>query len=290
MAPEYTELDRMGNSRSPRGGARIRNFLLHTQEGNGTAESLAGYLNNPSNGVSYHYTIDNTVTVVDVVDTAWASWSVLDANPYTINLCFAGSRASWTREQWLTNMGDAIDVAAYLAVLDCTQYDFATDVIRPPYYTGDGISDHQYVTDQLGYGTHTDVGPGFPWDVFEAAVNKYSDGEKDTMPSAEEIATAVWAAKVEKPDGTTEKAGIVLGWVDQHTGDGLDQLAGPGSATQRTGKNGPLKPTGWPQLHTPKPETPKSPSLIDGVATRSDLDRLADQLDELKTMIQGLKP
>jgi hypothetical protein len=287
MAPEYTELDRMGNSRSPRYGARIRNFLLHTQEGNGTAESLAAYLNNPANGVSYHYTIDNSVTVVDVVDTAWASWSVLDANPYTINLCFAGSKASWTRDQWLTNMGDAIDVAAYLAVLDCTQYGFATDVIRPPYYTGDGISDHQYVTDQLGYGTHTDVGPGFPWDVFEAAVIKYSNGEKDTMPSAEEIAAAVWTTKVAKPDGTTEQAGILLGWVDQHTGDTLDQLAGTDTAKQRTGKNGPLKPTGWAQLANPPQTVPAKPSLVDGVATRADIKALRD---ELIALIQGLRP
>lgn len=286
MAPEYTELNRLGNSRSPRGGARVRNFLLHTQEGNGSAESLAAYLNNPDNGVSYHYTIDNSVTVCAVVDTAWASWSVLNANPFTINLCFAGSKASWSRKQWLDNMGDAIDVAAYLAVLDCDQYRFATDVITPPYYTGDGISDHRYVTDQLGIGTHTDVGPNFPWDVFEAAVIKYSDGEKDDMPSAEEIAKAVWAQPISKPDGTSEQAGIVLGWVDQHTGDTLDQLAGTDSAKQRTGKNGPLKPTGWPQLADADRTTPAKPSLIDGVATRADL---AELRDEIAIMIQELK-
>ncbi|MFD8099008.1 hypothetical protein ACFV24_05675 [Nocardia fluminea] len=31
--PICTELDRLGNSRSQRWGARITNFLLHTQEG-----------------------------------------------------------------------------------------------------------------------------------------------------------------------------------------------------------------------------------------------------------------
>lgn len=172
----------MGSSRSPRYGARITNFLIHTQEGNGTAESLASYLNNPGNGVSYHYTVDNSGVLFDVVDTDYASWSVLDANSFTINLCFAGSRASWTRKQWLDNMSRAIDIAAWVAVQDARKYRFSTQVITPPYFHGEGISDHRYVTDELGIGTHTDVGPGFPWDVFTAAVDKYvSGGEEKTV-------------------------------------------------------------------------------------------------------------
>src|SRR5690606_20154819 len=107
-----------------REGAPVLWWLLHTQEGNGTAESLANYLQNPNSGVSYHYTIDNSVTVVDVIATDVASWSVLDANNRSINLCFAGSRAAWSRQQWLDNMGRAIDVAAYLAVQDSRSYGF----------------------------------------------------------------------------------------------------------------------------------------------------------------------
>ncbi|MFD3459732.1 hypothetical protein ACFWVM_08490 [Nocardia fluminea] len=72
-------LDRLGNSHSQRCGERITNFLLHTQEGNGAAESLAAYLGNGANGVSYHYTLADRI-VCDVVDTDFASWSVLDAS------------------------------------------------------------------------------------------------------------------------------------------------------------------------------------------------------------------
>src|SRR5690606_16932665 len=114
--PAYTEIARMGNSRSNRWGARITNFLLHTQEGNGSAESLAGYLNNSNNGVSYHYTLRDGI-LVDVVDTGCASRSVLDANRHTMNLCFAGSRASWSRDQWLA-IDRALRIAAYIAVQD----------------------------------------------------------------------------------------------------------------------------------------------------------------------------
>lgn len=175
--PDFTELNRLGNSRSPRYGARVTNFLLHTQEGNGTAESLAGYLNNSDNGVSYHYTVRDGV-VCDVVNTDFASWSVLDANPYTINLCFAGSRAGWSREDWLRIEGD-LRIAAYLAVEDAKKYGFSTEVITPPYHEAPGISDHRYVTWELGIGTHTDVGDGFPWDVFEGFVREYAEGRAE---------------------------------------------------------------------------------------------------------------
>ncbi|WP_169338069.1 glycoside hydrolase domain-containing protein [Nocardia vinacea] len=185
-APVFTELDRMGNSRSERWGARITNFLLHTQEGGGTAESLAAYLNNTANGASYHYTLRNGI-VCDVVDTDYASWSVLDANAQTINLCFAGSRAAWSRDEWMA-IDEDLRIAAWLAVQDAKKYGFATDVIAPPYTRRDGISDHKYVTECLGIGTHTDVGPNFPWDVFESHVREFSGaalaGEIDAKAAA----------------------------------------------------------------------------------------------------------
>lgn len=190
--PDFNEIDQLGwDSADPHGSVRSRppvNFFLHTQEGDGNATDLAAYLRSTkgSGAVSYHYTIredlnDHGVTVVDVIDTDLYSWAVLSANVFSINLCFAGSRASWTREQWMTQ-SRAIDVAAYLAVQDCRKYSFSTEVIKPPYGKArQGISDHKYVTQCLGIGTHTDVGDNFPWDVFEAAVKKYAG--TDTVPS-----------------------------------------------------------------------------------------------------------
>ena len=188
--PAFNEFPIWSPSNSGRSGTKIDAFLLHTQEGGGgdsAAEDLANYLANPANQVSYHYTIgqasDGGVTVVDVVDTDMASWSVLSANPRSINLCFAGSKASWTRADWLKQQGKAIDVAAFIAVQDCKKYGIPTTVIAPP-YTGriPGISDHAYVTKVLKDGTHTDVGPGFPWDAFTTAVNKYASGLTPEVP------------------------------------------------------------------------------------------------------------
>lgn len=179
--PDFNEFPLWSPNCQDRGGAKIDAVFIHTQEGGGgddAALNLAQFLANPANQVSYHYTIsqasDGGVTVVDCVDTDQASWSVLSANNRSINLCFAGSSASWTRAQWL-QQSKAIDVAAYIIVADCKKYGIPLNVIAPP-YTGriPGISDHRYVTKVLGDGTHTDVGDGFPWDVFKFAVSNYA--------------------------------------------------------------------------------------------------------------------
>lgn len=186
--PAFAEFD-MFNGRK-NSSVRSRppmNFLLHTQEplSNATAEDLARYCQGQNN-VSYHYTIRDR-KVFNVVDTDYYSWSVLEANVFTINLCFAGSSASQTRQQWLDRYGADIEVAAYLAVQDCKKYGMSTEVLVPRWdqrgseiYAGvprSGISDHNYVTRELGIGDHTDVGPNFPWDVFKGHVNKYATNQ-----------------------------------------------------------------------------------------------------------------
>lgn len=171
--PDFNEYAVWSPNTQARNGVKPDLFIIHTQEGNGNADSLARWLGGPVNA-SYHYTIsqdlkDQGVTVCDVVDTDLASWSVLSANNRSINLCFAGSSASWTREQWM-RQSRAIDVAAYLAVQDCKKYGIPIKVIAPPYGPPGGITDHAYVTKYLRDGTHTDVGPNFPWDYFSQRV------------------------------------------------------------------------------------------------------------------------
>ncbi|GGK69452.1 glycoside hydrolase domain-containing protein [Nocardia camponoti] len=180
-APPFEQLDLLGGSYDSRDGARITNFILHTQEGNGTAQSLAAYLNNPNNGVSYHYTLRDSV-LARVVDEQFASWSVLSANAFTVNLCFAGSRVAWSRAQWLAIDAD-LRIAAFIAVRSARQHGFSTEVIAPPYHVAEGITDHHYITQALGIGSHTDVGSNFPWDVFASYVAEYA-GSVGPVPNA----------------------------------------------------------------------------------------------------------
>ncbi|AHH22112.1 hypothetical protein NONO_c73560 [Nocardia nova SH22a] len=227
--PAYTELDRMGNSCNGRDGNKIRYFFLHTEEGNSSAEALAGYLNNPAHDASYHYTVRDGV-VCDVVDTDLASWSVGNANGYSINLCFAGSRASWTREQWLQRERD-IAIAAWLAVQDAKKYGFSTAWLGSGgKYSpaSSGISDHQYVTQVIGWGTHTDCGPGFQGDVFDRYVKEFTNNQGDDMAVLEETFINFKGQRV--------TLGTALRYMDQYVNEIREQLAGPQ----------PFE--GWPQL------------------------------------------
>lgn len=177
------EIDQTGEyaNYSSRWGARVRLWVLHTEEGNSDAQGLANYFRRAE--VSYHYTIDNR-TCIDVVDTDYSSWSVLDANPYCINLCFAGSRASMSRSEWLSRFGDAIDYAAKLFVQDAKKYDPLEPVVidHAAIRAGRaGGTDHYGITKGVGIGNHSDCGPNFPWDVYAAAVAKHST---DYVPPA----------------------------------------------------------------------------------------------------------
>lgn len=222
--PDFNEWPMWSPNNSSRGGTKVDLWILHTQEGGGgdsAAEDLAKYLQ--GNNVSYHYTAsqasDGGVTVVDVVDTDYASWSVLSANPRSINFCFAGSRAAWTRDQWM-KQSKAIDAAAYLAVQDCKKYGIPLVVIGTggKYSTARaGVTDHQYVTKVLGDGTHTDVGAGFPVDYFTERFNFWAAGGQTTPPPVTEKRF---------PDDWTDRELMV---------EVLKQLRGPALA-------------GWPQL------------------------------------------
>lgn len=220
--PKYHETIALSNACSKRWGARIRNLLLHTEEGNATAAALAAYCSNPANSASYHYIVRDG-QVYSIVDTDMASWSVLDANPYTINLCFAGTRAAFTRAQWLERRED-IRIAAWLLVQDAKKYRIATDVVIPPYRVRDGISDHKYVTQALGIGSHTDVGNNFPWDVFAAAVREFTVGpapQPVPPPNAinEAAKKATWlgkridAGEIRTPDGRGRFAKFEAGYI-----------------------------------------------------------------------------
>lgn len=190
--PNFNEINKIGVENGSHSSIRSqlpKNWFLHTQQGNGNAEDLFNFLMSTSgdSAVSYHYAIaedpgDHGVTVVDVCDTDRYSWSVLNANVFSINACFAGSFAEQTRDQWLANYRNAIRVAAYLAVQDCKKYPTIAAVVIPPPYAnhGSGIADHRFVTKALGIGSHVDVGGpmtppwnGFPWDVFAADISSF---------------------------------------------------------------------------------------------------------------------
>jgi N-acetyl-anhydromuramyl-L-alanine amidase AmpD len=192
VRPDFNEYGNFSANNQDRAGTPVDLWLLHTEEGDMNADALVKWMDN--NGVSYHYAgsqdpVDGGVTVVDMVDTDLASWSVMNSNDRAINFCFAGSYTAWTRQDWLNKAGKAIDVAAYLAVADVLKYPkLSANVIAAPYADPPGIADHNYCTVYLKDGNnHTDVGPNFPWDVFKTSVAKYwaaaNSGQPDPHPN-----------------------------------------------------------------------------------------------------------
>jgi predicted chitinase len=255
--PDFNEINEIGLDRradGTYGHASVRsrppmNGFLHTQQGNGNATDLSRFLRSTSGSgaVSYHYTIhedpnDHGVTVVDVVDTDLYSWSVLNANVFSINYCFAGSFVEFSRDEWLAKYRNAIRVAAYLMVQDARKYNYSTEVILPPYGNArQGLSDHRYVTKCLGIGDHQDVGgpmnspwTNFPWDTFVGDV-KFFDGGSAVTPLP--VPTTPVPAPVKRfPDD----------WTDREINiEILRQLRGPSL-------------TGWSQLG--------NKSIVDAIA------------------------
>ncbi|WIC88896.1 endolysin [Rhodococcus phage Shagrat] len=177
LKPNFIEIDMYGDGGSSRNGAAVLYCFLHTQQGGPAdgsgAEGLGRYCDG-SNGVSYHDIVGGG-KLIHCVDDDLAAWAVLAANPYSYNLCFAGSYAEWSTEQWMQRAGD-IEIAAYTIVEVARRKGVPLKVVADPYVRENGIADHGFVTRVLGIGTHTDVGSKFPWTFFKQCVDKYSRG------------------------------------------------------------------------------------------------------------------
>jgi len=162
---------------SPNCDDRPRNvtwLCFHTQEGGGTADSLARYLDNPASGVSYN-TVGDAAELIDVVPFDRSPWAALGANGRADHFCFGGSFSAWSRQQWL-DCGMLDNAAAWLAdraqVRGLPIAYVGTDGVR----TGaPGVIGHVDWTRGAGEGTHTDPGPNFPWDELIARAQRFTN-------------------------------------------------------------------------------------------------------------------
>ncbi|WP_176561908.1 peptidoglycan recognition protein family protein [Mycolicibacterium palauense] len=178
-----------GSGSQSRGGLKPRLFVLHTEEGNMTGLDLDRWMDGMGDR-SYHYLVGNDGVAWDLVDTDRAAWSVGGGNNVTINLVFTPSYASWTRQQWIDNMGTGIKIAAFLAAQDCHKYGIDPIVRVGKSASGyqslrssSGVTDHYGINVGLGFTNHTDVGAGFPWDLFNTYLQMFYAGatEEDDM-------------------------------------------------------------------------------------------------------------
>lgn len=164
---------------SSRGGAKIRLVALHAAEGSRTAASLGAYFYDPDVMASSHVGIDAGHTLRYVADSR-AAWTLRSGNPISLNaeMC---AFTRWTRAQWLStaavdgclNPRAIVRRAAAWAKQACRDHGIPIRMLTPAQVAAGqaGIIDHYDWTVGMHDGTHSDVGKGFPWDVFIQDIN-----------------------------------------------------------------------------------------------------------------------
>lgn len=148
---------------SSRGGRTVRLIAIHTAEGALTAQALGNYFAQPSSQVSAHVGIDDS-TLIQYVDYANATWTMLDANPIADQAELCGF-AAWTRDTWFQHRGMLDQAAAWIRAR-CLARGVPIVKLTPSQVGAGqaGVCGHWDWTLGTGQGTHTDPGSAFPWD------------------------------------------------------------------------------------------------------------------------------
>jgi hypothetical protein len=150
---------------SPRGAAPVRLVILHTAEGARTVAELGNYFASASVQVSSHVGIDDQ-GLEQYVPYEREAWTTLSANPVSDNAELCGF-AAWTREQWLSQHRPMLERAASWVAARCAARNIPVVKLTPAQVAAGhaGVIGHVDWTLGMKEGTHTDPGPGFPWDV-----------------------------------------------------------------------------------------------------------------------------
>lgn len=154
------------------GAPRSQLIVIHTSEGSTSQTGLAGFLANPSSGVSYHVCYDNAGdpnNIVECVRRTNRSWSAMNANSWGVHGCCctpSGASAGWSRQTWLAQ-GVMLEkcrrwIAEEAAVLGIPLVKIDANAIRAG---GRGVCGHGDCSAAGAGGSHFDPGNNFPWDI-----------------------------------------------------------------------------------------------------------------------------
>jgi hypothetical protein len=192
---------------SLRGRAPVSLIALHSAEGARTAKALGNYFYRDDVQASSHVGIDAYATL-QYVPPQFAAWTLRSGNPISENaeLC---AFARWTRAQWLSMATVDGCAAPRLIVSRAAAWARSRALARgiplkrlTPVQVGQGawgLIDHHAWTIGKRDGSHTDVGGGFPWDVFLAEVLGTTKQEDDVSKPFQDLLLA----REEDVDGST---------------------------------------------------------------------------------------
>lgn len=226
-----------------------RLVVIHTAEGATSAAGLGGYFGTTAAASSSHVGIDAD-GVIQYVPYARQSWTLRNGNPISENaeLCgFASmSRAEWLSERDVTREfipgkgrktvrrpRQMLRHAAAWTARRCAENKVPLRKIGPADVDAGqrGVIGHaDWTLSRVGQGTHTDPGPGFPWDVFMEDVQRFANTNtlEDDMTVDELLnATVVREGLPEGHPlaGQEVRIGTILSWSDANLGAIGDAVA-----------------------------------------------------------------
>lgn len=158
-------------------------LAVHTAQGSTTAVSLANFLADPNNQVSYHAVCDDNTTI-QCVDYNSEAWAMLGGNPRSDQICCTGFVA-WSTEEWMSHQSMLDRIAAWLV-------ERAAARSVPLIHIGSagvsahsrGVIGHYDYTVGAREGDHTDPGPNFPWDY---VINRARSLAATSAPRGKEL-------------------------------------------------------------------------------------------------------
>lgn len=164
-----------------RGSKDVRLVVIHTAEGARTTASLGAYFAKPSVQSSSHVGIDDD-GLEQYVPYDKAAWTLRSGNAISDNAELCGW-ASWSRLVWLGEHRPMLERAAAWIRGRCLARGIPIVKLTPDEVRAGkaGVIGHVDWTLGMRDGTHTDPGPGFPWDVVMALATA---GSGVTTPAA----------------------------------------------------------------------------------------------------------
>ena len=150
---------------SARGRTQVIWVVVHTAEGVRKASDLKAFFDRATDR-SAHAVADDTTLIDNCVPYDRAAWTLRNGNTRSDNLELCGF-AGWSRDEWINEHGGMLSNAAAWIRSRCTARDIPIVKIGPAEVArgAAGVIGHVDYTLGTHDGTHTDPGPGFPWDV-----------------------------------------------------------------------------------------------------------------------------
>lgn len=213
-------------------------IAIHNTSNNASDENEASYATRRTDGTSSHFYCDKD-SVIQSIDTdkkaghAGSSYGNENAIAFEIT----GSNAS-SRTWWLTNVAwkKLAQVIAYMIKHDPDLAGFqirrATVAEMKANPKIKAFYGHDDMRRAWGGTTHTDPGTNFPWDKLIAEVKKALASApvvvEEDMPTAREIADAVWAKTfADGADKTVHPAGDYLRFIEYNIAEQLNKIIVP---------------------------------------------------------------